>query len=37
VITTEQLFRGENVVAIEHDGETYSLILTRAGKLVLNM
>jgi hemin uptake protein HemP len=36
VITTEELFRGQDVVAIERNGETYRLIMTKAGKLILN-
>ena len=30
------LFRGADLVLIEHDGETYTLRQTRQGKLILN-
>lgn len=30
------LFRGADLLLIEHDGETYTLRQTRQGKLILN-
>ena len=34
--TSTALFRGADLVLIEHDGETYTLRQTRQGKLILN-
>ena len=35
-IKSEDLLQGEREVAIIHNGETYRLRKTRAGKLILN-
>lgn len=34
--TSQALFRGSDLLLIEHDGETYTLRRTRQGKLILN-
>lgn len=34
--TSSALFRGADLLLIEHDGETYILRQTRQGKLILN-
>lgn len=34
-LNSQQLLRGQKVVAIEHNGELYRLQSTRAGKLIL--
>ena len=35
VMTSEQLFAGQNAVAIRHNGALYTLRVTRFGKLIL--
>lgn len=35
VMTSEQLFAGQNAVAIHHNGAVYTLRVTRFGKLIL--
>ena len=35
VMTSEQLFAGQNAVAIRHNGAIYTLRVTRFGKLIL--
>jgi len=35
-ITSRALFRGSELLHIEHDGQTYTLRKTRQGKLILN-
>jgi hemin uptake protein HemP len=35
VMTSEQLFAGQNAVAIRHNGAVYTLRVTRFGKLIL--
>jgi hemin uptake protein HemP len=35
VMTSEQLFAGQNAVAIQHNGAVYTLRVTRFGKLIL--
>lgn len=35
VMTSEQLFAGQNAVAIHHNGSVYTLRVTRFGKLIL--
>ena len=35
-ITSRALFRGAELLHIEHDGQTYTLRKTRQGKLILN-
>ena len=36
VIDSENLFKGEKLVLIQHHGDLYRLIVTRQGKLILN-
>lgn len=36
VLRSTELFGGEKLVLIEHDGATYRLMITRQGKLILN-
>lgn len=36
VIRSEELFGGRREVLIEHDHDQYRLLITRAGKLILN-
>lgn len=33
---SEELFSGRREVVIEHDGARYRLLITKAGKLILN-
>ncbi len=35
IMTSEQLFAGQNAVAIRHNGALYTLRVTRFGKLIL--
>ena len=35
VMTSDQLFAGQNAVAIHHNGSVYTLRVTRFGKLIL--
>lgn len=35
-VTSEELFRGTNEIAIKHGGSFYRLKITRQGKLILN-
>lgn len=35
VVASRQLFRGNNTVRIEHEGQCYMLRLTRENKLIL--
>ncbi|MHA6915937.1 hemin uptake protein HemP [Ralstonia pseudosolanacearum] len=35
IMTSEQLFGGQNAVAIRHNGALYTLRVTRFGKLIL--
>lgn len=35
VITSKALFKGGNIIAIEHNGERYALRITASGKLIL--
>jgi hemin uptake protein HemP len=35
VMTSEQLFAGQNAVDIHHNGAVYTLRVTRFGKLIL--
>jgi len=35
-ISSRALFRGAELLHIEHDGQTYTLRKTRQGKLILN-
>ena len=35
MMTSEQLFAGQNAVAIRHNGAVYTLRVTRFGKLIL--
>ena len=36
VIRSEELFEGKREVIIEHDRDQYRLLITKAGKLILN-
>jgi len=36
VVRSEELFCGNKEIVIEHQGTQYRLIITKAGKLVLN-
>jgi len=36
VLSSQELFKGTREVLIEHEHEQYRLIITKAGKLVLN-
>ncbi|GEM_PF-1337794 len=36
VISSEQLFQGSREIIIEHCSEKYRLLITKAGKLILN-
>ena len=36
IISSEQLFQGSREVIIEHSQEQYRLMITKAGKLILN-
>ena len=36
VLHSEELFGGHREVAIEHNGSFYRLMITKAGKLILN-
>lgn len=35
VISSNALFKGSNIIAIEHNGERYALRITASGKLIL--
>lgn len=35
VISSKTLFKGSNIIAIEHNGERYALRITASGKLIL--
>ena len=36
VLSSDEIFKGERCVVIEHNGDHYRLLITKTGKLVLN-
>lgn len=36
VVSSDELFRGRNEIAVDHYGSIYRLRVTRQGKLILN-